>query len=165
MNVRQNMTVTSQWSVKKWQSQHIIMAVFQNWRSVSIRSYQRCELDGVSFTTRSFFYSTHRQTFHIVFLTEGPINSYHSFWWNNLILFLYNVDTLNICMKEFGSEKIIFDKITSVRTWTFFPYMFLLRLLYRHWWCLHGRINFYHSLKWNNLILCLYYVNTLNICM
>ena len=23
----------------------------------------------------------------------------------NLILFLYNVDTLNICMKEFGSEK------------------------------------------------------------
>ena len=33
-----------------------------------------------------------------------------------LILFLYNVDTLNICMKEFGSEKIIFDKITSVRT-------------------------------------------------
>ena len=33
-----------------------------------------------------------------------------------LILFLYNVDTLNICMKEFGSEKIIFDKITAVRT-------------------------------------------------
>ena len=22
---------------------------------------------------------------------------------------LYNVDTMNICMKEFGSEKIIFD--------------------------------------------------------
>ena len=35
---------------------------------------------------------------------------------NNLILFLYNVDTLNICMKEFGSEKIIFDKMTAVRT-------------------------------------------------
>ena len=29
---------------------------------------------------------------------------------------LYNVDTLNICMKEFGSEKIIFDKMTAVRT-------------------------------------------------
>ena len=29
---------------------------------------------------------------------------------------LYNVDTLNICMKEFGSENIIFDKITAVRT-------------------------------------------------
>ena len=24
--------------------------------------------------------------------------------------------TLNICMKEFGSEKIIFDKMTAVRT-------------------------------------------------
>ena len=32
------------------------------------------------------------------------------------ILFLYNVDTLNICMKEFGSEKIIFTKMTAVRT-------------------------------------------------
>ena len=47
---------------------------------------------------------------------HGPINSYYSFWWNNLILFLYNVDTLNICMKEFGSQKIIFDKMTAVRT-------------------------------------------------
>ena len=35
---------------------------------------------------------------------------------NNLILFLYNVDILNICMKEFGSEKIVFDKMTSMRT-------------------------------------------------
>ena len=35
---------------------------------------------------------------------------------SNLILFLCNVDTLNICMKEFGSEKIIFDKMTDVRT-------------------------------------------------
>ena len=35
---------------------------------------------------------------------------------DNLILFLYNVDTLNICMKEFGLEKIIFDKMTAVRT-------------------------------------------------
>ena len=25
-------------------------------------------------------------------------------------------NTLNICMKEFGSEKIIFDKMTAVRT-------------------------------------------------
>ena len=29
---------------------------------------------------------------------------------------LYNVDTLNICMKEFGSEKVMFDKMTAVRT-------------------------------------------------
>ena len=38
----------------------------------------------------------------------GPINSYHSFLWSNLILCLYNVDTFNICMKEFGLEKIFF---------------------------------------------------------
>ena len=31
-------------------------------------------------------------------------------------LCLYDVDTLNICMKEFGSEKIIFDNMTAVRT-------------------------------------------------
>ena len=36
-----------------------------------------------------------------------------------MILFLYNVDTLNICMKEFGSEKIIFDKMTAVRTYNY----------------------------------------------
>ena len=33
-----------------------------------------------------------------------------------ILLFLYNVSTLNICMKEFGLEKIIFDKMTAVRT-------------------------------------------------
>ena len=37
-----------------------------------------------------------------------------------LILCLYNVDTLNICVKEFGSKK--FDKKkTAVRTYTNFP--------------------------------------------
>ena len=30
------------------------------------------------------------------------------------VTYLYNVDTLNICMKEFDSEKIIFDKMTAV---------------------------------------------------
>ena len=34
----------------------------------------------------------------------------------NLMLYLYNVDTFNICMKEFGSEKIVFDKMAAVRT-------------------------------------------------
>ena len=38
----------------------------------------------------------------------GPINSYHSFLWSNLILCLYNVDTFNICTKKFGLEKIFF---------------------------------------------------------
>ena len=53
---------------------------------------------------------------------HGLINSCHSFLWNNLILFLYNVDTLNICMKEFGLEKIIFDKNDSCENLdNFFP--------------------------------------------
>ena len=51
----------------------------------------------------------------------GPINSYHSFLWSNLILCLYNVDTFNICMKKFGLEKIFFDKMTAVRTETILP--------------------------------------------
>ena len=38
---------------------------------------------------------------------HGPINSYHSLWWSNLILCLYNIDTLNLCIREFDSEKII----------------------------------------------------------
>ena len=32
------------------------------------------------------------------------------------LLIVYNVDTLNICMKEFGLDKHIFDKMTAVRT-------------------------------------------------
>ena len=32
-----------------------------------------------------------------------------------------NVDTLNICMKEFGSQKLIIDKISVMRTCTIFP--------------------------------------------
>ena len=34
---------------------------------------------------------------------------------------MHNVDTLNICMKEFGSQKLIIDKMTVMRTWTIFP--------------------------------------------
>ena len=33
---------------------------------------------------------------------------------------IHNVDTLNICMKEFGSQKLIIDKMTVMRTWTIF---------------------------------------------
>ena len=97
---------------------------------------------------------------------HGPINSYHSFWWSNLIFYLYNVDTLNICLKEFGSEKNIFWQNDSCENldiflWQFFPN----KGLYMHRWCLHGRINSYHSFWWSNLILSLYNVDTLNICM
>ena len=55
------------------------------------------------------FKSVHINMKHVSYMhrwcLDGPINSYHSLKWNNLILCLYNVDTLNICMKEFGSEK------------------------------------------------------------
>ena len=54
---------------------------------------------------------------------HGLINSYYSFWWNNLILCRYNVDTLNICMKEFGSQKIILTKWQLWELRQLFPYM------------------------------------------
>ena len=99
----------------------------------------------------------HRSVLH------GPINFYHSFWWINLILFLYNVDTLNICMKEFGwFRKNFFWQNDSCENLDNFS---LIRLLYMHRWYLHGPINFYHSFWWINLILFLYNVDTLNICM
>ena len=93
---------------------------------------------------------------------HGPINYYHSFWWSNLILCLYNVDTLNICMEEFGSEKNNFWQNDSCENLDNFS---LIGLLYMHRWCLHGPIKYYHSFWWSNLILCLYNVDTLNICM
>ena len=54
---------------------------------------------------------------------DGLINSYYSFWWNNLILCRYNADTLNICMKEFGSQKIILTKWQLWELRQLFPYM------------------------------------------
>ena len=50
-----------------------------------------------------------------------PIQCSHIGHMHEGVCFLYNVDTLDICMKEFGSEKIIFDKMTAVRTLTIFP--------------------------------------------
>ena len=43
-----------------------------------------------------------------------------SFCWNFLILCLHDVDPLDICMKKYYCEKIIFEKMTAMRTWTFF---------------------------------------------
>ena len=44
-----------------------------------------------------------------------PITAFGSI----LILCLHNTDTLNICMKEFGSPKSISDKIAATRTYIF----------------------------------------------
>ena len=54
---------------------------------------------------------------------HGLINYYYSFWWNNLILCRYNADTLNICVKEFGSQKIILTKWQLWELRQLFPYM------------------------------------------
>ena len=65
--------------------------------------------------TITYFLYMHRWCLH------GPINAYHSFWWSNLILCLYNVDILNICMKEFCSEKKILTKWQQWELRQFFP--------------------------------------------
>ena len=54
---------------------------------------------------------------------HGLINSYYSFWWNNLILCRYNADTLNICMMDFGLQKIILTKWQLWELRQLFPYM------------------------------------------
>ena len=65
---------------------------------------------------------------------HGPINSYYSFWWNYLILCRYNVDTLNICMKEFGSQKIILTKWQLWELRQLFPNMaFVYALIVPLW--------------------------------
>ena len=55
-----------------------------------------------------------------------------------------NADTLNICIKEFGSQKSISDKMAAMRTLTFFQACFNKKGL-----CsmivLYGPINSYHS--------------------
>ena len=121
---------------------------FWNWQNYSCENIDNFSLIGLLYM--------HRWCLH------GPINFYHSFWWSNLILCLYNVDTLNICMKEFGSEKNNFWQNDSSKNLDNYSFIWLL---YMHRWCLHGRINFYHSFWWSNLILCLYNADTLNICM
>ena len=65
---------------------------------------------------------------------HGLINSYYIFWRNNLILCWYNVDTLNICMKEFGSRKIILTKWQLWELRQLFPYMaFVYALIVPLW--------------------------------
>ena len=93
---------------------------------------------------------------------HGPINSYHSFWWSNLILCLNNIDSSNICMKESGWKNNIFWQYDSYEN---LDNSSLIRLLYMHRWCPHGPINSYHSFWWSNLILCLNNIDSLNICM
>ena len=93
---------------------------------------------------------------------HGPINFYHSFdgpiWY-----FAYTIRKhWTYAWRVLVQKKCFFDKMTAVKTETIFS---LIRLLYMHRQCLHGRINSYHSFWWSNLILCLYNIDTLIICM
>ena len=92
---------------------------------------------------------------------HGLINSYYSFWWNNLILCRYNADTLNICMKEFGSQKIILTKWQLWELRQLFSYMAFVYAWIVPLWADQLLLQFW----WSNLILCGYKVDTLNICM
>ena len=47
---------------------------------------------------------------------QGEINLYHGFYWIHLILCIHNVDSLNICMKKYDAKKIIFDKMTTLKS-------------------------------------------------
>ena len=58
------------------------------------------------------------QALELLFSPRHFINAVDA---NNLILCRYNADTLNICMKEYWFTKIIFDKMTTVRTYTIIP--------------------------------------------
>ena len=82
--------------------------------------------EGVWFRKNTFWHNDSCENLDYIFLIRllymhrwclyGQINSYHSFWWSNLILWLYNLDTLNICMKELVEKQNTFDKMTAVRT-------------------------------------------------
>ena len=112
-----------------------------------------CEnLENVSLIRLSYM---HRWCLH------GSIKSYFSFWWNNLILCWYNVDTLNICMKENGSQKITLTKWQLWELRQLFPYMAFVYAWIVPLWAYQLLPSFW----WINLILCRYNVDTLNICM
>ena len=78
---------------------------------------------------------------------------------------MHNVDTLNICMKEFGLQKLIIDKMAVMRTWTIFPdcvrgYSSTCAMI------VHTRpINTYHCFLWIHLILCFHITGILEISM
>ena len=78
---------------------------------------------GWSTPTTAYNFSLIRLLYMHRWCLHGLINSYYSFWWNNLILCRYNADTLNICMKEFGSQKIILTKWQLWELRQLFPYM------------------------------------------
>ena len=148
--------------VPSWSDQLLPQLLMEQFDTLPIQ-YRHIELmhEGVWLKKKIWQIDSYENLYMLLYVhgrcLHVPINSYHSFWCSNLILCLYNIDTLNICMKEFDSE--FFWQNDSCEN--------LYMLLYVHGWCLHGPINSYHSFWWKNLILCLYNADTLNIhvCM
>ena len=83
--------------------------IFKRWHHVMSNHDSSENLDNFSLIMCLFM---HRWCLH------GPINLYHSFWWSNLMLCLYSVDTLNIGMKKFCFEK----KMTKWQLWELWTY-------------------------------------------
>ena len=78
---------------------------------------------------------------------------------------MHNVDTLNICMKEFGSQKRIIDKMSVMRTWTIFPdcvrvYSSNCAMIVHTW-----ANQLLSQLLMIHLILCFHITGILEICM
>ena len=78
---------------------------------------------------------------------------------------MHNVDTLNICMKEIDSQKLIIDKRTVMRTWTIFPdsvrgYSSTCAMIVHTW-----ADQLLSQLLMIHLILCFHIKGILEICM
>ena len=76
------------------------------WRNIILKTIFRTKFQ--LFELRQFFVQVFN--FYSKVCRYGPINSYHSFWCSDLILYLHNKDMLDIRMKKFYCEKIILTK-------------------------------------------------------
>ena len=139
--------------------------------------------EGVWFTKNNFWQNDsceNLDNFSLIWLLymhrwclHGPINSYHSFWWSNLILCLYNVDTLNICMKEcynFCLHRLYWNLLFKTKVCWFELYLtsflwlllcggYLISIAY---WLFSLKTMKLYTSKWLNvyLMFCLIHVQT-----
>ena len=99
--------------VPSWADQLLLQLLVEQFDTLPIQCrHIEHLLEGVSFRKNNFWQNDsceNLDNFSLIRLLNmhrwclhWPINSYYSFWWSNLILCLYNVDTLNICTKEFS---------------------------------------------------------------
>ena len=116
--------------VPSWADQLLLQLLMEQFDTLPIQCrHIEHMLEGVWFRKNNFWQnvsSENLDNFSLIrclymhrWCLHRPINSYHSFKWSNLILCRYNVDTLNICMKEFiifvctDSNETFFSKLRS----------------------------------------------------